>query len=44
MTNEELLDIYDSIAEEIDDEILDEADELFNICLLYTSPSPRDRG
>ena len=31
MTNEELLDIYDSIAEEIDDEILDEADELFNI-------------
>ncbi len=31
MTNEELLDIYDDIAEEIDDEILDEADELFGI-------------
>ena len=31
MTDNELLNLYDDIAEEIDDEILDEADELFNI-------------
>ncbi len=31
MTNQEYLDYYDTIAEEVDDEILDEADELFNI-------------
>ena len=31
MTDNELLNIYDDIAEEIDDEILDEADELFSI-------------
>ena len=31
MTDNELLNLYDDIAEEIDDEILDEADELFSI-------------
>ena len=31
MTDEELLTYYDEIAEVVDDEILDEADELFGI-------------
>ena len=31
MTDTELLDLYDEISETVDDEILDEADELFNI-------------
>ena len=31
MTDTELLALYDEIAEFVDDEILDEADELFNI-------------
>ena len=31
MTDTELLALYDTIAEEVDDEILDEADELFDI-------------
>ena len=31
MTDSELLDLYDEIAEYVDDEILDEADELFAI-------------
>ena len=31
MTDNELLSLYDTIAEEIDDEILDEADELFGV-------------
>ena len=31
MTDQELLDLYDEIAETVDDEILDEADELFGI-------------
>ena len=30
-TNKEWLDYYDTIAEEVDDEILDQADEKFNI-------------
>ena len=33
MTDKEYLDYYDTIAEEVDDEILDEADELFDIGL-----------
>ena len=31
MTDNELLNLYDTIAETIDDEILDEADELFGV-------------
>ena len=31
MTDNELLSLYDSIAPEVADEILDEADELFSI-------------
>ena len=31
MTNTEYLDLYDEIAETIDDEILDEADEMFGV-------------
>ena len=31
MTDNDLLNLYDTIAETIDDEILDEADELFGI-------------
>jgi len=31
MTDQEYLNYYDTIAEEVDDGILDEADELFNI-------------
>ena len=31
MTDQELLNFYDTIAETVDDEILDEADEMFNI-------------
>tara|TARA_R110002012_G_scaffold164285_2_gene326700 strand:+ start:532 stop:705 length:174 start_codon:yes stop_codon:yes gene_type:complete len=31
MTDQELLNLYDTIAETVDDEILDEADELFHI-------------
>ena len=33
MTDKEYLDYYDTIAEEVDDEILDEADEMFDIGL-----------
>ena len=31
MNRQELLDYYDTIAETVDDSILDEADEMFNI-------------
>ena len=31
MTDTELLALYDTIAEEVDDQILDDADDLFNI-------------
>jgi len=31
MTDQEYLDYYDTIAEEVDDEILDDADDMFNI-------------
>ena len=31
MTDQEYLEYYDTIAEEVDDSILDDADEVFNI-------------
>ena len=37
----EILELY--ILKVVDNEIIDEFYSLFNTCLLYTSPSPRDR-
>ena len=38
----EKLDIRDSVLTQIKD--LEQMGEIFTLCLLYTSPSPRDRG